>query len=183
MVDVNVDFTLSEDEPIEAGFTVQPDVEYMADIVVETGTKDHDKLKNRDLPNQHPIEAVEGLTSALDDLNTGLINEEGARSSADENLQSQIDEISRDVITEVVGGSNINVTRQGSQVTINSSTFIFEQGIASDTWVINHNLNKRPSIILIDSAGTVFQARKEYNSNNQVTVYLNGATTGKAYLN
>ena len=183
MVDVNVDFTLSEDEPINVDFTVQPDVEYTADIKVETGTKDHNKLYNRDLPDQHPKEAITGLTGALDDLNTGLINETEARSSADENLQAQIDEISAETVTSLIGGANIEVVREGPRATINTTTYVFEQGIASDVWVINHNLNKRPSIILIDSAGTVFQAKIEYNSNNQVTIYLNGATTGKAYLN
>lgn len=63
------------------------------------------------------------------------------------------------------------------------STFVFEQGVASNVWVIEHNLNKYPTITLVDSAGVEFQARKEYNSLNQVTVYLNGATTGKAFLN
>lgn len=63
------------------------------------------------------------------------------------------------------------------------NTFVFEQGVASAVWVIEHNLNKYPTITLVDSAGVEFQARKVYDSINQVTIYLNGATTGKAYLN
>lgn len=39
----------------------------------ESGTKDHSKLKNRDLPNQHPIEAITGLEEAL--RNSGKIND------------------------------------------------------------------------------------------------------------
>jgi hypothetical protein len=62
-------------------------------------------------------------------------------------------------------------------------TVIFDQGETSDTWVITHNLNKYPSVTVVDSAGTQFIAQVEYNSRNQLTVYLNGATTGKAYLN
>lgn len=62
-------------------------------------------------------------------------------------------------------------------------TFVFEQGIASDTWVIHHNLNKKPSVVLVDSTDTEFIAQVEYNDNNTLTVYLNGATKGKAYLN
>ena len=46
---------------------------------------------------------------------------------------------------------------------------------------IEHNLNKYPSV-LVDSAGTYFM-RDSYDSLNQLTVKLNGATKGKAYLN
>ena len=61
--------------------------------------------------------------------------------------------------------------------------FVFEQGIASDTWVIEHNLNKYPSVSLVDSAGTQFDADVEYNDENTCTIRMNGATTGKAFLN
>lgn len=154
MVDVAVNFTLENDEPVNAEFQVQPDVTFTADIKTETSTIDHTQLVNRSVPNQHPIEAITGLREALDN-----------------------------VVNNIEGGSNIEVERQGDRAIINSATFIFEQGIASDVWIITHNLNKAPSITLVDSSGAEFQARKVYNSLNQVTIYLNGATTGKAYLN
>ena len=160
MVDVAVNFTLEKDDPVSADFQVQPDVTFTADIKTETGTKDHTQLINRDLPDQHPIDAITGLREALDDSDAKIQTEKEERIAADANLQEQID--------------NIDVT---------DDTFVYEQGIASDVWVITHNLNKYPSITLVDSAGTVFKAKEEYNSANQVTVYLNGATTGKAYLN
>jgi hypothetical protein len=154
MVDVAVNFTLGNDEPVNAEFQVQPDVTFTADIKTETSTRRHEELINRDLPDQHPIDAITGLREAVDN-----------------------------VVNNIEGGSNIEVERQGDRAIINSATFIFEQGIASDVWVITHNLNKAPSITLVDSSGAEFQARKVYNSLNQVTIYLNGATTGKAYLN
>ena len=63
------------------------------------------------------------------------------------------------------------------------STFIHEQGEASDRWEINHNLNKYPSVTLVDSANTQFVAQVEYTDKNNCVVYMNGATKGKAYLN
>lgn len=63
------------------------------------------------------------------------------------------------------------------------NTFVYEQGTASDTWVIVHNLNKYPSVTIVDSAGNVFTPAIQYDSKNQITVTMNGATTGKAYLN
>ena len=63
------------------------------------------------------------------------------------------------------------------------TNYVHEQGIASDAWVINHNLNKFPSVSIIDSSGTQFEGNVIYTDENNCTVYMNGATTGKAYLN
>lgn len=98
-----------------------------------SSAKNHNFLYNRDLPDQHPIDAITGLREAL---------ETGA-----------------------------------------DKTYVHEQGIASDTWEIQHNLNKYPSVTLVDSANTQFEAQVVYNDKNNCTVYMNGATKGKAYLN
>lgn len=64
-----------------------------------------------------------------------------------------------------------------------SLCYIHEQGIASDTWEITHNLNKYPSVTLVDSANVMFQGEIHYIDENNCIVYMNGATKGKAYLN
>ena len=69
-----------------------------------------------------------------------------------------------------------------------SPTYTHNQSSASDTWVINHNLEKHPSITVVDSAETVVHGKIEYNSKNKVTITfrLNEdayAFSGKAYLN
>ena len=66
---------------------------------------------------------------------------------------------------------------------VSDKNFVFEQGIASDIWLIKHNLGKYPSVSLVDSSGTQFDADVEYNDENTCTVRMNGATTGKAFLN
>ena len=66
MVDVNVDFILENDEPIQADFEVQPDVTYTADIILSSFSSLHDKLFNRDLPDQHPMSAITGLEDSLE---------------------------------------------------------------------------------------------------------------------
>lgn len=183
MVDVNVEFVLGQEEPIEAEFTVEPDVTYKADIEVATAVKDHDKLNHRDYPDQHPIEAITGLESALEGLSDDIVAENERAISAEETLSDRIENIEENAITEIVGGANIEAERDGSSVILNSSSFVFEQGIASDTWEITHNLNKRPSIMLADSSGRVFEADREYVNNNKVIIHLQSATAGFAYLN
>ena len=91
----------------------------------------HQDLPGRDLPDQHPIEAITGLQDILGKL----------------------------------------------------WTFTYEQGVASDTWVIEHNLGRKPSVVVVDSADNVFYPAVQYIDLNKVVITMNGATTGKAYLN
>lgn len=62
-------------------------------------------------------------------------------------------------------------------------TYVFDQGVASDTWTITHNLGKKPSVTVVDSADNVFYPAVQYIDLNTLVVTMNGATTGKAYLN
>lgn len=61
--------------------------------------------------------------------------------------------------------------------------YIHEQGIASDVWEINHNLNKYPSVTVVDSGDNVVIGYVTYVDKNNVIVNFNGAFKGKAYLN
>ena len=61
--------------------------------------------------------------------------------------------------------------------------YIYEQAIPSDTWVINHNLNTRPSITVVDSAGDAVIGSETYNDDNTVTITFASAFSGSAYLN
>lgn len=62
-------------------------------------------------------------------------------------------------------------------------TFTYEQGVASDTWTITHNLGRKPSVVVVDSADNVFYPAVQYIDLNTLVVTMNGATIGKAYLN
>lgn len=64
-----------------------------------------------------------------------------------------------------------------------SGVYIYEQAIPSDTWVINHNLNTRPSIAVVDSAGDTVIGSETYNDDNTVTITFASAFSGSAYLN
>lgn len=62
--------------------------------------------------------------------------------------------------------------------------YTHEQGVASDTWVIEHNLNKKPSVTVVDTADEEqIPDRKKYNNKNTVTLYFLSEFAGKAYLN
>lgn len=66
---------------------------------------------------------------------------------------------------------------------VGSSTYIHDQGIASNTWVINHNLDKKPSITIVDSADNVIEGKETYIDENTIQIEFNSIFKGKAYLN
>lgn len=61
--------------------------------------------------------------------------------------------------------------------------FLYEQVNPEATWVITHNLNKRPAVVVVDSAENVVVGEVEYINDNQVTLTFAGAFSGKAYFN
>ena len=65
----------------------------------------------------------------------------------------------------------------------NDKNYVHNQTTASDTWVINHNLNKYPAVSVIDSANNEVIGDIEYDNTNQVTITFTSAFKGKATLN
>ena len=57
------------------------------------------------------------------------------------------------------------------------------QTSASSTWVINHNLNKFPSVVSFDSTGNQAVGSIAYNSKNQLTITFSASFSGIAYVN
>lgn len=95
----------------------------------------------------------------------------------------------------VVSNAKIEIKASGLEVgsfTLNQTqdavinlptTYIHEQGIASATWTINHNLNKFPAVSIVDSAGNEIIAEVKYEDLNTCIVTMTGASKGKAFLN
>jgi len=62
-------------------------------------------------------------------------------------------------------------------------SFKHNQVSASNTWVINHNLNKFPNVVVIDSAGSQAIGAVTHNSKNQLTLSFSASFSGVAHLN
>ena len=61
--------------------------------------------------------------------------------------------------------------------------YTFNQVAAAKTWIITHNLKKKPSVSIVDSAENNVYGDIEYINENQLTITFNSAFSGKAYLN
>ena len=61
--------------------------------------------------------------------------------------------------------------------------YTHDQGIPNVVWTINHNLNKYPSAVVVDSAKSVVAGAIDYVDLNNITITFNAAFSGEAYIN
>ena len=61
--------------------------------------------------------------------------------------------------------------------------YVHVQSVASNQWNITHDLNKYPSVSIIDSGNNIVIGDIEYNSLNSVILRFNASFSGKAYFN
>jgi len=97
-----------------------------------------------------------------------------------------------DINTDVVAivDSSTNTTKKVSVADLITSNlaatdknYVHNQISSSDSWVVNHNLNKFSSVVVVDSAGTVVTGEIVYNNVNTVTLSFSAPFSGKAYFN
>ena len=68
-------------------------------------------------------------------------------------------------------------------IIVNDKNYVHIQNAASNRWVIVHNMNKYPSVTIVNSAGDEVIGDVFYDNTNQVTITFAGAFKGKAVLN
>lgn len=76
-----------------------------------------------------------------------------------------------------------NTTVSTGTTIVGNVTYTHSQASPSATWTIAHNLGRRPSVTIVDSAGNVQIGEVLYNSDNQITVTFAASFGGYAYLN
>jgi len=75
------------------------------------------------------------------------------------------------------------VTFANTALTRPDKFFTFVQSGASATWTIEHNLEKFPSVTVIDSANNVVYGNTTYTDENNLIINFSAPFSGKAYLN
>lgn len=78
-------------------------------------------------------------------------------------------------------GSSITFANTGN--TTADRFFTFTQASASASWTIQHNLEKFPSVTVIDSANDIVYGNTTYTDENNLTITFSAPFSGKAYLN
>ena len=60
--------------------------------------------------------------------------------------------------------------------------FNHQQGVSSNTWTINHNLNFYPNVTVVNSAGTIVEGEITYTNKNSLVLHFQSPFSGNAYL-
>ena len=81
-----------------------------------------------------------------------------------------------------------NVTLSGNKTSselglTGDKDFTYIKSTPNKIWEITHNLDKYPSVTIVDSAGSVVMGDITYTSKSTLTVTFSAAFSGKAYLN
>ena len=81
-----------------------------------------------------------------------------------------------------------NVTLEGNKTSselglTGDKDFVYIKSTPDKVWDITHNLDKYPSVTIVDSAGSVVMGDITYTSKSTLTVTFSAAFSGKAYLN
>lgn len=66
---------------------------------------------------------------------------------------------------------------------VSGASYVHDQAVASDVWVVDHGLGRFPAIVTVDSAGDEVEGSVRYDSANRITVTFSAPFGGKAYIN
>ena len=103
-------------------------------------------------------------------------------------IEETVDESGYEVIPTLgvpegtIGSGSVSGGSSGSGGS-GDRTYTFTKLTPDITWRINHNLDKYPSVTIVDSAGTVVFGDIEYIDRNSLTVTFTAGFAGQAYLN
>jgi hypothetical protein len=96
------------------------------------------------------------------------------------------------IATLTFKGGNGNIAAQGTQYTLiqfniddsaGDKNFVFTQAVASNTWAIQHNLNKFPSVTSVNINNIEMYGEVVFTDVNNLTINFTSASSGKAYIN
>ena len=88
--------------------------------------------------------------------------------------------------TDVSGATkNFSITSivNSTPFASHGGTTTHTQGSASSTWTVTHNLNKFPSVTIVDSNEEQIFGVVDYQSANTIVLTFSAAISWKAYLN
>jgi hypothetical protein len=61
--------------------------------------------------------------------------------------------------------------------------FVFTQAVPSETWTIQHDLDKFPSVSVVNNNNILMYGNTTYTDKNNLTINFSAGFSGKAYLN
>ena len=92
-------------------------------------------------------------------------------------------------LTNIGGNGSLDLNKYYDFATFTISSgvgdknFVFTQAVASNTWVIQHNLNKFPSVTSVNVNNIEMFGEVVFNDLNNLTINFSAASSGQAFIN
>lgn len=83
----------------------------------------------------------------------------------------------------LVNGGTFSEIHDAVNALVPDRNYVHTQSTPASVWTITHNLGKRPSVTVVDSAESVVVGEVSYPDVNTVTITFSGAFSGAAFLN
>ena len=106
-----------------------------------------------------------------------IANDDGSSSSS---TTSYTELTNKPFINNVILEGNKTSAQLGI---VDDKTYVHVQTTSTAVWSIQHNLNKFPSVTVVDSGGSVVVGETVYIDNNNIKITFSSAFSGKAYCN
>jgi hypothetical protein len=123
----------------------------------------------------HGTQGVQGTTGAGTQGAQGTQGTNGG-GVTQQQLENAIAAVALDTTNDLPEGT------ANKYFTVARVSYDHTQGVASNSWVINHNLGFKPNVTVVDSAGTIYEGEITYTNTNSLTVSFSASFSGKAYL-
>ena len=107
-----------------------------------------------------------GNTTSVQKTATNLFDDQSQSNSSKTNTQKTTSSSSNDI-----------------SLLVQDKHYTHDQGSPSNIWAIQHNLEKHPSITIVDTTGSTIQGSVDYIDLNSVLITFNTSFSGLAYLN
>lgn len=119
-------------------------------------------------PNKYEITLNEGKVELRENKQNSLTPDgTGNKYPTVDAVNEGLDSLKEEILTNVSGDKH----------------FTYEQVNPNSIWEISHNLNKRVSVTVVDTANTVVMGQITINNGNYVRVEFNFPFSGYAYIN
>lgn len=176
-VDIN-DPTLLE-AVSESTVEIEGEVSGISDLVGEVGSHNEINIeiiasgpKGQDGFDAYEMWLSKGNVGTIDDFFNSLKGADGLN-------YIHPDTHSAEMILETEEKNFMSLSEKNKALT----TYVHIQDGASNVWTIVHNLDKYPSVDVVDSGGTIVMGTIEYLTKNEVQLIFTSQFSGRAYLN
>ena len=112
-----------------------------------------------------------------------IVYTQSLQGQANDELKKVVDNDLLDKILKFEGKINDVLEKTNEFSKIVDKNYMHEQMQASNVWVVHHNLNKYPSVSIIDSGGNEVHGKVVHLDKNNIILKFSVPFSGKAFFN